>query len=614
MTYTFKLARRLAVSRRFSMLPAILLFVACGGDATAPDGSTSNQPLGGWRPRAAVPTTVSINPSTVTIETNQLIRFLARGRNDAGDSVSAPVTWSATGGTILPDGRFSSALLGTFMVTATTTTVGDEPVDTSVVRVVRRQNLSSISISPETATLVPGVSQRFFATGYLKDGSAVPIGAIWSATGGTIDAGGNFTAGDTAGTYLVIASNTAKNLADTAIITITAPIPPPPPAPPTPTIASVTLLPGSATLAPSATRQFSAYGRTTEGDSVAVASVVFAATGGTITEDGLYTAGTTAGTYRVTASSTSGLADTSIVTVTQPLGSGPMMGVPFGPYALWADPTSIKTNAAAFSVSLNYSDASTIVTQIGSARTKGQKLVLGMTACCRAEYATDGNFTLSKWKLRQDRFNTAAIKAAVAAGVADGTIIGAKLLDEPEHHAWGTTLSKSVVDQMATYTKSLFPTLPVGVSHGPGGFRWRSTETYRVLDWVNYQYNWAVSGIGFAQGDAIGWRNAVLVQAAKDGVAPSFSLNLLDGGIQAARDGLWNCSTTLTQGRGTFDPNCRMTAAQLRTWAKALAPAGCMMLIWRYDDKYMSRLDNLAAFADVAQTLTGLPARSCRRP
>src|SRR5688572_29920002 len=114
MTYTFKLARRLAVSRTFGMLPAIALFVACSGDATAPDSSTS--PQDDWRSREAVPVNVSVNPSNVTVETNQLIRFRASARNGNGDSVHALVAWRATGGTIQSDGLFSSAAVGTFRV------------------------------------------------------------------------------------------------------------------------------------------------------------------------------------------------------------------------------------------------------------------------------------------------------------------------------------------------------------------------------------------------------------------------------------------------------------------------------------------------------------------
>ena len=136
MTYTFKLARRLAVSRSFGMLPALILFAACGGgDAIAPDGSLADVPVSGiydWRPRETTPVVVNINPSSVTLETNQLIRFRANGLNRAGDTVAASVVWSTTGGTILPDGRFASAAVGTFRVMGRARSVGDDLViDTS---------------------------------------------------------------------------------------------------------------------------------------------------------------------------------------------------------------------------------------------------------------------------------------------------------------------------------------------------------------------------------------------------------------------------------------------------------------------------------------------------
>ena len=154
MTYTFKLARRLAVSRSFGMLPALILFAACGGgDAIAPDGSSTDVPVSGiydWRPRESTPVAVHINPSTVTVETNQLIRFRADGRNRAGDTVAAPVVWSTTGGTILPDGRFSAATAGTYQVVGSTRIREQDPVvDTSVVTVVRRQiGVVSLEITP----------------------------------------------------------------------------------------------------------------------------------------------------------------------------------------------------------------------------------------------------------------------------------------------------------------------------------------------------------------------------------------------------------------------------------------------------------------------------------
>ena len=87
-------------------------------------------------------------------------------------------------------------------------------------------------------------------------------------------------------------------------------------------VVQVLLAPESVTLDPAQTQLFVAWGRTVAGDSVAIA-VTWAASGGTITNGGLYTAGQTAGTYRVIARQTNGsLADTAPVTVGTATGGG----------------------------------------------------------------------------------------------------------------------------------------------------------------------------------------------------------------------------------------------------------------------------------------------------
>jgi hypothetical protein len=54
-----------------------------------------------------------------------------------------------------------------------------------------------------------------------------------------------------------------------------------------------------------------------------------------------------------------------------------------------------------------------------------------------------------------------------------------------------------------------------------------------------------------------------------------------------------------------------MTATQLRDRGKALGPAGCAMLMWRYDTAAMGRVDNQPAMRDVAAALTTAPRRGC---
>jgi hypothetical protein len=483
-----------------------------------------------------------------------------------------------------------------------------ESVDTAVVEVVRRQpDLRSISVAPGNTTLTPGLSQTFLVTGYLKNGRPVPVGVNWSATGGTIDAGGNYVAGDSAGTYQVIATDTRLTVSDTATVVIDIPAlppappeppapPPPPPPPPPPALGSVTLNPGTATLAPSATRQFTAFGRTTAGDSVAV-DVVFSATGGTITTAGLFTAGTSAGTFRVIA--TSGLlADTSAVTVTVPLGSGPGYGIPFG---LFDGPAN-----SPFTMTEEQTSASTIVARIAQVRSQGRKILVALTGGSHSHYITDGKFDHSKWLAKMETYRTPAIQAAIAAGVADGTILGADIVDEPNHHSWGGVFTKELVDEMAAHVKAMFPTLPVGYGIGPQGYRWRPTERYRVLDFIYNQYNWWISN-----GDVVSWRESVLAQAKLDGVAVLFGLNVLDGGIHsyATKD----CPIPETGGFGTYAPACRMTPDQIRNWGRALAPYACGFQFWRYNSEFFALPENQQAFKDVAAALAKTPTRPCRR-
>jgi hypothetical protein len=173
-------------------------------------------------------------------------------------------------------------------------------------------------VAPDTATVAVAGTLSFSAVGKLSDGSTQPIGVNWSATGGTIDAAGQYTAGSTPGSFRVVAATTDSMIADTAaviIATLTEP--------PAPSVTRVILVPGTASLQTGATQQFAAYGRTSGGDSLTV-SVTFAATGGTINSSGNYTAGSTAGTFRVVATQSGGtLADTSQVTITAPAPSPP---------------------------------------------------------------------------------------------------------------------------------------------------------------------------------------------------------------------------------------------------------------------------------------------------
>jgi hypothetical protein len=298
MTFKHKLARRLAQLRDWVMLSAFFVVVGCSaGEPTAANSG----------PSAEGESPIVINPRSVTLETNQQITFRAYESAGTGSTLVTSIEWTASGGTIGIDGSYSSTEPGEFKVRGKRKGNPNNPPDTSVVIVVPPQpTLASIEIAPDPAAVTTGTQRTFVATGRLSDGSLVPIGVTWSATGGSIDAGGVYTAGRAAGNFRVIAKAASSSVADTSAVTVN-------PAPVT--VQAVTLSPDTVTVQAATSFQFAVAARMSDGSTGTVA-VTYSASGGTVNNSGLFAAGSTGGTYRLIARQTDGtLADTSRITV-----------------------------------------------------------------------------------------------------------------------------------------------------------------------------------------------------------------------------------------------------------------------------------------------------------
>ena len=169
---------------------------------------------------------------------------------------------------------------------------------------------ASVTISPTSATVPVNGTQQFTFVAKDRDGNVLSVTPTWSlvAGGGTLSSTGLFTAGTTPGTFTNTVSVTCSGITATATVIVTAG-----------PLASITVTPSSATLAPGATQSFAAVGRDANGNVVAITPVwSVAAGGGTIVAGtGLFTAGTTPGTYTNTVTATSGtLSGTATVIVT----------------------------------------------------------------------------------------------------------------------------------------------------------------------------------------------------------------------------------------------------------------------------------------------------------
>ena len=310
MTYTFKLSRRLALAQITGMLAPLALLLACSSSDL-----TDSSPNSTDTPPAL--TDLFVSPRSIVLEPNQPFAIASLRRVSA----DAETEWSASGGTITDDGVFTATESGTYKVAGKGRGKGRRDTTTVIVTPTNPM-LADLTVSPDPTSLSTTQSHIFTAKGVLSDGSVVETAVTWNATGGSIDAGGLYTAGPASGQYLVVAQSVSASIADTAIVTIqtseSPETPPPPPPPPPPTVTALSLSPANVSMETGQARQFAATVQLSDGSTTTI-PVVFRATGGTVTANGLYTAGSTAGTFRVIATDSAGsVGDTSAVTVTAP--------------------------------------------------------------------------------------------------------------------------------------------------------------------------------------------------------------------------------------------------------------------------------------------------------
>jgi len=304
MPFTFKLSARLA-RMKLPLAIAAAAFAAC----ELPVRVTAPTP-----PNSPVVQVVSF-PDTVTLDPDQTQQFVAYGRTQAGDSVAVAVSWSASGGTVTSGGLYTAnSVAGNYQVTATAqvpASAAPAATATSTTlsgssQVKNRGPMAQVILTPLTASAPGGGTVQFAVYGIRKNGDSVAVSVAYAATGGIISAAGLYTAGQSAGTYHVIATQSGGTLASTADVTISN-VP----------VASVTMSPAAATVTVGTTTQLTATPRDANGTALSGRVVSWAtsnAAAATVSASGLVT-GVAAGSATITATS-EGQSGTSAITVT----------------------------------------------------------------------------------------------------------------------------------------------------------------------------------------------------------------------------------------------------------------------------------------------------------
>ncbi len=258
----------------------------------------------------------------------------------------------------------------------------------------------------------------------------------------------------------------------------------------------------------------------------------------------------------------------------------------FGPYDMYRGPNA----ADGFTAGVSYADPQGLVSLLTKLRSNKQRAFLALTGGSHDQYITDRKFDLAKWKKGLARYDTPVLKAALEKGVADGTIIGYNMLDEPPHPSWGGALTKGTVDTMAAYCKSLFPFMPCGVA---ADHRWRPAERYQLLDFMMTQ-TW------MERISAEEFRDSAVAVARRNGVALVLAINLF-GERQTP-----GCEPRRNQ--------CLMRPADVREWGRAFVsePYACAVIMWHYDANMWSRPEYQEQFTDVANVARQRVAKPCR--
>ncbi|NQE46062.1 hypothetical protein C5S31_08590 [ANME-1 cluster archaeon GoMg2] len=179
-------------------------------------------------------TTIEVSPSTATLNVSATEQFTATAKDQDGNVMSGVIiNWTSsneTVGTITDAGLFTALVVGTTTVTAANETVNGTAAVT--VQEVVPQNLTTIEVSPSTATLGVNVEKEFTATAKDQDGT-VMSGVVINWTSSNITIGtvspASATTGDdgtakTTFTALVVGTTTVKaangTVNDTASVTV----------------------------------------------------------------------------------------------------------------------------------------------------------------------------------------------------------------------------------------------------------------------------------------------------------------------------------------------------------------------------------------------------------
>ena len=332
-------------------------------------------------------------------------------------------------------------------------------------------------------------------------------------------------------------------------------------------VAKIVVTPSRADVDAGGTTQFSADTYGTTGNPLVGRTITWKSSSNSVakvSDSGLMTA-ISAGTAKITA-----MSELETKTVTAYI-----YGLAFGPFHL---PDTLF--AKPFTGVLRASTPAKLLATLKAARKKHLRVVLKLANDSKDYSNPDSTFSLDLWKQIIDGYRGIDISSYIA----DGTIIGHFLIDEPRDVTnWGgVPVSYADVEAAAAYSKSIWPTMPTGA--GSPADDMEPGAPYTSLDFAFSQYR-------DKKGDLASWLAGQTASARRAGLGILLSINVLDGNLD----------------------NSAYSATQLSAVGTALAaePYACGLTMWKYDSVYFADAAIKSALASIAKVANARPRHRC---
>ena len=248
--------------------------------------------------------------------------------------------------------------------------------------------------------------------------------------------------------------------------------------------------------------------------------------------------------------------------------------------------------------------------ELNAARSESMRVFVILVGSQGHYKSSDGTFDIDRWKSVVDEFRDVDFTEFVT----DGTVVGHQLVSEAKAQAqWGgSVISNNVLDEMARYSKEIWPTMPTVIRTDPSdleehaaafGTPWPGWK-WRYLDAASARYL-------VRKGRVEDFAATEQASARRQRLALVVGLNVLSGGdgssgIQSPRPGRW-----------------AMSPAELWQYGSTmlLETTPCAFEMWRYETSgsafedvvYFRRPEINEAVLELAAMASRRPARLCRR-